>query len=80
MKWKHVACNPCFQHFVPGTKPALVETAAAAAAAAPAAAAAAAAPAAAGPGSRLLLTDPPLQLRLLPEVAQLGHLPRPEAA
>ena len=71
MKWKHVACNPCFQHFVPGTKPALVETAAAAAAAAPAAA---------GPGSRLLLTDPPLQLRLLPEVAQLGHLPRPEAA
>ena len=51
---------------MPGTKPARVEAAAAAAAA--------------GPGSRPLLTDPPLQLCLLPEVAQLGCLPRPEAA
>ena len=42
--------------FSPGTKPARVEAAAAAAAA--------------GPGSRLLLTDPPLQLCLLPEVVR----------
>ena len=63
---------PAFS-FLPGTKPARVEAAAAAAAAA-------AATAAAGPGSRLLPTDPPLQLCLLPEVTQLGGLPRPEAA
>ena len=50
-----------------GTKPARVEEEAAAAAAS-------------GPGSRPVLTDPPLQLCLLPEVAQLGYLPRPEAA
>ena len=50
--------------FFAGTKPARVETAAATA----------------GPGSRLLLTDPPLQLCLLPEVVQLGCLPRLEAA
>ena len=56
---------------LPGTKPTRVETAAA-----PGAAAAAAA----GPGSRPGLTDPPLQLCLLSEVAQLGSLPRPEAA
>ena len=60
MKWKLAACNPCVQLFLPGTKPARVEAAAAGAAAAAAAA---------GPGSRLLLTDPPLQLRLPPEAA-----------
>ena len=59
---------PAFSFFLWGTKPARVEAAAAAAAAA------------AGPGSRPLLTHPPLQLCLLPEVAQLGYLPRPEAA
>ena len=48
---------------MPGTKPARVE--------------AEAATATAGPGSRLLLTDPPLELFLLPEVVQLGCLPRP---
>ena len=31
-------------------------------------------------GSRPLLTDPPLQLCMLPEAAQLGCLPGPEAA
>ena len=55
-----------------GTKPARVEAAGAAAAAAAAAAA--------DPGLRPLLTDLPLQLCLLPEVAQIGCLPRPEAS
>ena len=63
---------PAFSFFA-GTKPARVEAAAAAASAAAAAAAS-------GPGSRPVLTDPPLQLCLLPEVAQLGYLLRPEAA
>ena len=54
-----------------GTKPARVEAAGAAAAAAAAAA---------DPGLRPLLTDLPLQLCLLPEVAQIGCLPRPEAS
>ena len=53
-------------NFLPGTKPARVETAIAGAVS--------------GPGSRPLLTDPPLQLCLLPEVSQLGCLPRPDAA
>ena len=65
--------------FLPGTKPARVEAAAAAAVAAAVASAAVAA-AAADPGSRPLLTDPPLQLCLPPEMAQLSCLPRPEAA
>ena len=52
-----------------GRKPARVQTAAAATRPAPA-----------GPGSRPLLTDPSLQLFLLPEVAQLGRLPSLEAA
>ena len=50
--------------FLPGTKPARVEAAAAAAVAAAVASAAVAA-AAADPGSRPLLTDPPLQLAVL---------------
>ena len=50
---------------MPGRKPARVEAVAAAAA---------------GSGSRPLLIDPSLQLCLLPEVAQLGYLPRPGAA
>ena len=50
--------NPCVQFFLPGTKPARVEAAAAAEAVAAVAAAA-------GPGSRPLLTDPLLQLAVL---------------
>ena len=50
--------NPCVQFFLPGTKPARVEAAAAAEAVAAVAAAA-------GPGSRPLPTDPLLQLAVL---------------
>ena len=64
---KNDACNPCVQFFCRGES---LHDCVEAAPAAPAAV----------PVSWSLLTDPPLQLCLLPEVAQLGCLPRRETA